>query len=260
MRDMVEPGAVLITGASGNLGSKLRRHLEGRYPLRLVDRDPRGDPAVTRADLSRWNSGWTGLFSGVGVVVHLAADATAQERWPALIGPNVDATLHVFHAAALAAVPRVVFASSNHVLGGYKYDPEPPLLTTDAEPRPGADYVVNGEHRNSRTYAATKLFGERVGKCFAEAGGATVIAVRLGWVRPGGNAAEDIPCDREAWFRLMWLSDRDFCQLTERCIREPVAPGFHVVNGMSANTGMRWDLSSARALVGYAPQDDIARP
>jgi uronate dehydrogenase len=225
----------------------------------LIDRDPRGATGVTEVDLSRFDSGWAGLFKSVQVVVHLAADATAHQKWPALIGPNVDAALHVFHAAASAGVDRVVFASSNHVMGGYKDDPVPAVLGTDLEPRPGTDYVVDGERRNSRAYGATKLFGERIGKCFAETHGRTVIAARLGWVRPGGNRAEDIPIDREEWFRQMWLSDDDYCQLMECCIRAPVVSGFHVVNGMSANTGMRWDLSTTRALVGYQPKDDIAR-
>jgi NAD+ dependent glucose-6-phosphate dehydrogenase len=259
LRDSSLGPTVLITGSCGNLGSKLRRSLEGRYPLLLIDRDARDDPEVTAADLASWQPRWTDLFNGAKVVVHLAADATAQQRWPNLIGPNIDAVLHVFHAAALTGVERVIFASSNHVMGGYKEDPVPALLTTDLEPRPGTEYTVEGERRNSRAYGATKLFGERVGKCFAESQNRTVIAVRLGWVRPGGNRAEDIPVDREAWFREMWLSDDDYCHLMECCIRAPVAAGFHVINGMSANTGMRWDLSTARALVGYDPKDDIAR-
>lgn len=255
---MSERSTVLITGAAGNLGSKLRRHLETSFDLRLLDRVSGGDPAITEADLGEWDPRWAGQFAGAAVVVHLAADATAQQRWPALVGPNIDATLNVFQSAAIAGVPRVIYASSNHVMGGYKDDPEPPILTTDLEPRPGTDYVVQGEHRNSRAYGATKLFGERVGKCFAETFQRTVIAVRIGWVRPGGNRAEDIPTDREAWFRLMWLSDRDYCQLMECCVRADVPRGFHVINGMSGNTGMRWDLSATRALVGYEPQDNIA--
>jgi nucleoside-diphosphate-sugar epimerase len=251
---------VLITGSSGNLGLKLRGHLEGCYPLRLIDRDTRGDLAAIEADLSRWDARWVEQFAGADVVVHLAADATAQQPWPELIAPNIDAALHVFRAAVLSNVNRVVFASSNHVMGGYKDIAEPGLLTTDLEPRPGTEYTVQGERRNSRAYAATKLFGERIGKCFAETHSRTVIAVRLGWVRPGGNRAEDIPTDREEWFRKMWLSDRDYCRLMECCILAPVDPGFYVLNGMSANTGMRWDLSSTRALVGYEPQDDITKP
>jgi uronate dehydrogenase len=256
---MTEAPTVLITGASGNLGTKLRHHLEGKFPLRLIDRDRRGDPSIVEADLSSRDPHWLSQFEDVGVVVHLAADATAQQVWPALIGPNIDATLNVFQAAGSAGVPRVIYASSNHVMGGYKDSAEPVLLSTDLEPRPGTDYVVAGEHRNSRAYGATKLFGERVGRCYVQTYGKTVIAVRIGWVRPGGNRAEDIPLDREAWFRLMWLSDRDYCQLMESCIRADVPAGFHVINGMSANSGMRWDLSSARTLVQFQPLDDITR-
>ncbi len=113
---MVEKRIVLITGAAGNLGGKLRRHLEERYPLRLLDREPRGDSAIVAADLSQWG-GWTEQFRGVDTVFHLAADPTAQQSWPKLIAPNIDATIHVFHAAVQAAVRRIVYASSNHVMG-----------------------------------------------------------------------------------------------------------------------------------------------
>jgi uronate dehydrogenase len=257
---MDEGATVLITGAAGNLGGKLRRHLEGRYRLRLLDRDPRGDPDVVAADLAAWDPAWADLFRGADAVVHLAADPTAHQTWPLLVGPNVDALVNVFQAAARGGVRRVIYASSNHVLGGYKDDPEPKSLTTELPPRPGARYCTDGEWRDSTAYGAAKLFGERLGKCFAEAHGIEVLAVRIGWVRPGENRAEDIPPERDPWFRLMWLSNRDYCRLMERCLRAGPLPRFAVINGMSANTGMRWDLSSARALVGYAPQDDVARP
>ena len=58
---------------------------------------------------------------------------------------------------------------------------------------------------------------------------------------------------------MMWLSNRDFCQLMERCIEADPGIRFAVVNGMSANTGMRWDLEYTKKLVGYEPQDDVAR-
>jgi hypothetical protein len=32
-----------------------------------------------------------------------------------------------------------------------------------------------------------------------------------------------------------------------------------IVNGMSANRGMRWDLTDARTLLGYQPQDDVTK-
>jgi NAD+ dependent glucose-6-phosphate dehydrogenase len=193
-------------------------------------------------------------------VVHLAADPTAQQTWPNLIGPNVDAVANVVQAAGLAGVRRVVYASSNHVMGGYKDEPEPPLLTTDLPPRPGAHYTVHGAARDSTPYGSAKLFGERLGKCFAEAHGLEVIAVRIGWVQPGDNRPEDIAPDRDPWFRLMWLSNRDYCHLMERCLAAELPAPFAVVNGMSANTGMRWDVEHTRRLLGYEPRDDVTRP
>jgi nucleoside-diphosphate-sugar epimerase len=174
-----------------------------------------------------------------------------------LIGPNIDALVHVFQASVQSGVRRVVYASSNHVLGGYKDRAEPFLLTTELPPLPGARYEVNGEARDSTAYAATKLFGERLGRCLSESHGISVLVVRLGWIRTGENRAADIPAEREAWFRLMWLSNRDFLHLMERCLVADESLRFAILNGMSANTGMRWDLASTRALVGYEPRDDL---
>jgi uronate dehydrogenase len=254
----MEAKTVLITGAAGNLGSKLRHHLEERYTLRLLDIDPRGDASVLQADLSRWDRNWADALQGVDVAVHLAANAVAHQSWPAVIGPNIDATIHLFQAAVQGRVKRVIYASSNHVMGGYKE--ELVRLTADLAPRPGTHYQVEGQFRDSTPYAAGKLFGERLGKCMADNHGLSVIAVRIGWVRPGSNGAYEVPPERGPWFRLMWLSNRDFCQLMERCIVADLPDRFAVVNGMSANTGMRWDIESTRRLLGYAPQDDVTRP
>src|SRR5215468_8860109 len=101
---MAERQTVLITGAAGNLGAKLRRHLEGRYALRLLDIDPRGDRTILQADLSRRDKGWLEQFQGVDAVVHLAADPTAHQSWANLIGPNIDATINVLDAAVQAGV------------------------------------------------------------------------------------------------------------------------------------------------------------
>src|SRR3954449_13033466 len=102
------PRRVLVTGAAGNLGGKLRRHLETSCELTLLDRAPGSDPAIEPADLSRWGA-WAGRFAGVDTVFHLAADPTAQLAWPDVVAPNIDAVAHVFHAALAHGVRRIVF-------------------------------------------------------------------------------------------------------------------------------------------------------
>lgn len=251
---------VLITGASGNLGNKLRRHLQGRYALRLLDRKPKGKLPITLADLSTWDQAWVDLFQGVDVVVHLAANAIPHRRWPALIGPNIDAAIHVFAASAQAQVKRVVYASScGHIMGGYRHSQQPKTLSTDLPVRPGARWTDQGRPRDSIPYAAAKLMGERLGKCFSEIYGLSVIMVRIGVVAPGRNLAARITEEMDAWFQMGWLSNHDYCQLMTCCIEADPSIRFAVVNGVSANSGMRWDIEYARDLLGYEPVDDVTR-
>lgn len=249
------PSHVLITGAAGNLGSKLARDLAGRCQLTLIDRV--AAPGVHVADLACWDVSWAAWFRGVEAVVHLAGDPVAYHDWPELVGPNIDAVLNTFEAAARGGVRRVIFASSNHVMGGYRDIPDIPI-TEELPPKPGLrSYRSEGVDRSSVAYGATKLFGERVGRHYAECRGMEVIALRIGWVWRGRNEPGALPPDREEWFREMWLSDRDYLQLMERCLAAPLPERFLVVNGMSANSGMRWGLTVARDILGYQPQDDV---
>src|SRR5262249_34775894 len=149
---------VLITGASGNLGAKLRRHLEGRYDLVLIDRDPRGDAAIHTADLSVWDLRWVKVFAGADTVIHLAADPVADRTWPEWVAPNLDAMTNAYEAAAQGKVRRFVFASSNHVMGGYQHVPDV-AIKPDLPPLPGTEWTINGQPRRSHAYAAAKLFG-----------------------------------------------------------------------------------------------------
>ena len=76
---------LLITGAAGNLGRKLRAHCEALgWGLRLLDVDSRDDPRIVAADLSVWNDGWVSCFAGVDAVVdnsHVVAwDASLQYK------------------------------------------------------------------------------------------------------------------------------------------------------------------------------------
>lgn len=251
---------VLITGAAGNLGRKLTNHLQGRYDLQLLDIKTGEYGDVQQADLAVWDSAWVAHFTGIDTVVHLAANPNPMPSWAELLESNMDTVVNVFNAAAQQGVKRVIYASSNHAMGQYKELPEPATITTTIPPRPGTRVARGGEERTTLPYGAMKLIGERVGKSFADAYGMEVIAVRIGWVQFGANRASDIPADRDDWFRLMWLSDRDFCHLMERGIEADLGETrFAVVNGMSNNTGMRWDIAYTKQLLGYAPQDDVTQ-
>lgn len=237
-----EVRTILITGASGEIGRKLRTAWEYEYDLVLIDKvaDPE-DEEVILADLADLDDGWIAHFHGVDTVIHLAANPDEFASWEELRGPNIDALANVLHASVLAGVERVVFASSNHAMGGYRELGDMPI-TTELPPKPDGPY------------GATKLMGERMGRSLAAAFDITFVALRIGWVQPGLNLPETLP---DTWSRALWLSNDDMLRLFECAVEIELDENqFVVVNGVSNNRGTRWDLTSAAELLGYAPEDD----
>jgi NAD+ dependent glucose-6-phosphate dehydrogenase len=237
-----EPRTVLITGACGNIGRKLRAAWADVYDLVLIDKAvDEDDTDVIVANLAILDEDWITHFHGVDTVVHLAANGDESAPWEELIAPNLDALANVFHAAALAGVERVIFASSNHVMGDYRHLGDGPI-TVDMTPMPDGPYGV------------TKLVGERLGRSLARAFDLTFIAIRIGWVQEGKNRPETMPND---WDRQMWLSNADLISLFDCAVESEIEDRvFVLVNGMSRNHGMRWDLSDAAELLGFLPKDN----
>ena len=72
---------IAITGAAGNIGGKLRKHLESRYELVLLDQDALSDDAIEEIDLSRWDEKLVQLCNGEDTIIHLAANPSATALW-----------------------------------------------------------------------------------------------------------------------------------------------------------------------------------
>ncbi|HJU36556.1 MAG TPA: NAD-dependent epimerase/dehydratase family protein, partial [Gaiellaceae bacterium] len=117
---------VVVTGASGNVGTSLLRALAGGDEIEqivgLARRRPAGNfpktewhtAHVERDDL-------VPLFRGADCVVHLAWAIQPSHDLQALRRTNVDGSEHVFRAVAEAGVPALVHASS---VGAYSPGPK----------------------------------------------------------------------------------------------------------------------------------------
>ena len=231
---------VLITGARGNLGTKLRAHFtELGWTLRLVDRTAGGDSAIAEADLSVYDESWARLAADADAIVHFAGDPSPSASWDSVQRLNIDLTQNVYEAAARHGARRVIFASSNWTMAGHRFADFP--LTTAHEAAP-----VN-------PYGVSKLIGERIGRAFAEHRGVSSISFRIGYCQTGDNLPG--PHMRWGlWGQQMWLSNRDLCQAMERAVLAEGVP-FAVLNLMSDNPGMRWDIVTTKSTLGYAPRD-----
>lgn len=235
---------VLVTGAAGNIGSYFAENAHDRYDLRLMvlGNEPRIEQIkrfgqVVTADLSNLDR-LKEVCSDIDTVLHLAANADGSTPWNDLLRNNIVGTYHVMVAAKSAACRRVIFASSIHAVSGYP--PDVQVKTSEA--------VNPGD-----LYGVSKCFGEALGRCMAEREGLSVIALRIGAYGPpehvaraGGHAMLD-----------MFVSRRDLQQMLQKCIDvENLRWGlFHAV---SNNHFKRLDITDARDLLGYAPQDDAA--
>jgi uronate dehydrogenase len=224
---------ILITGAAGLIGSTLRLALRGAYPLlRLTDMRPLAEPAAGEecvvTDLTNL-AALKSLMAGIDCVVHLGG-VPREAPWEAILPANIVGTWNVFEAARLAAVKRVVFASSNHVIGYYRSNKD---VGVDEPPRPDSRYGVS------------KVFGEALGRLYADKHGMSVACLRIGSFREQPEDARQL---------ATWVSPRDMAQLV-RCAIDAPAYNFLVLYGVSGNTRSRWKNSAAER-IGYRPQDN----
>jgi len=231
---------ILITGAAGNVGAKLSAHFRstGAYDLRRLDKRAEGD--IVPADFGNYHQSWAGHFRGVDTVLHLAGNPSGRSSWASVKRDNIAATQHVLRAAREAEVRRVVFASTNQVMLGYRFAAGP--VTTDMPPRPLSPYGIS------------KLMGEELGRAFHEETGIDFLALRIGYFQRGENLP-GAHLQIGEWGQSMWLSNRDMNQAAERAIAA-ASFGFAVVNLVSNNLGMRWDIAHTRDVIGYVPLDN----
>ena len=224
---------VLITGAAGSVGRLLRHSLKGRYSnLRLSDVQPLEDVApdedVEIADLSNLEAVHH-LMRDVDAVVHMGG-ISVEDTWDALLPANIVGTYNVYEAARRAGVKRVVFASSNHVVGFYR---RTQVIGPEKAIRPDTRYGI------------TKAFGEALARFYADKHGLESVCLRIGQFRPSPTNSRMLS---------LWLSPEDLVRLVQSSL-DANNIHFEVVYGVSANQRGWYDDPGA-AKIGYVPQQN----
>lgn len=240
---------VLVTGMSGLIGSALRPHLEGKYALRALNRRPVPGVDCHLADLGDLEA-IRPAFRDVDTVVHLAAAAGDNNAPADVVRSNVVGAYHVFEAARLGGVSRVIFASSGATVSGWEREPPLQHIVAGDYDKLGAWSRLTHESpvRPSGLYGASKVWGEALGRHYADAHGLSVICLRIGRVK-----AEDRPTGPRD--RSVWLSQRDAARMIVACIEAPAEVGFDVFFVVSDNRWNYRDLEHARAVLGWTPLD-----
>jgi uronate dehydrogenase len=221
---------ILMTGASGGIGTRLRKLLPPIYPdLLLSDIRPPADlgpneqfKAADLSDLAQCEA----ICEGVDGIIHFGG-YSVEGPWNDILQANIIGGYNLFEAAYRKGVKRVVFASSNHAVGFY---PRHHKIGTDVTPRPDGRYGVS------------KVFGEAVGALYADKHGLKVTCLRI------GNFG-DVPLDHR---RIsIWLKPEDLVQLCQIGLEHPDIH-FEIFYGVSLNERAWWDNHRAYEF-GYRP-------
>ncbi|MFD7495763.1 NAD-dependent epimerase/dehydratase family protein [Streptomyces sp. NPDC059832] len=231
---MPAPRTVLLTGAAGGLGTLMRGLLPAYgYELRLFDVVPvEGEPDAITADLGD-REALREAVRGVDAIIHLAG-ISLEASFDKILRANIEGTYNLYEAARDEGVRRIVFASSNHVVG---YTPRP---------LPGDPLIPIGAPRRPDTfYGLSKSFGEDLAQLYWDRHGMETVSVRIGSCFPEPTSVRMLS---------VWMSPADGARLFHAALTaEDVR--HTVVHGSSDNTRLWWDLTTARSL-GYEPRDD----
>lgn len=169
------------------------------------------------------------VMRDMDAVVHLGG-ISIEDSWDSLLPANIVGTYNVYEAARRAGVKRVVYASSNHVVGFHR---RTQTVGVDAPMRPDSRYGV------------AKVFGEALGRMCADKHGIETVSLRIGQFRP-------IPTNTR--MLSLWISPADMVRLVQ-CSLDADNVHFEVVYGISANT-RAWYENPGAVRIGYAPRDN----
>jgi uronate dehydrogenase len=223
---------LLLTGAAGGLGQVLRQTLKPfTQLLRLSDIQPLASPAADE-ECSACNladkAAVHALLAGVDAVVHLGG-VSVERPFEEVLEANIKGVFNLYEAARVHRVRRVVFASSNHVIGFHR---QGEVIGTDCVKRPDSYYGLS------------KSYGEDVSRFYFDRYGIETVCIRIG---------SSFPEPKDRRMMVTWLSYRDLTELI-RCALFAPAVGHTIVYGMSNNRDQWWDNSLA-AHLGFTAQD-----
>ena len=223
---------ILLTGAAGGLGRILRDRIKPWADVvrlsDLSDMAPAGEgEEVVRCDLSD-KAAVLALMEGVDVVLHFGGIST-EAPFDAIMQANILGVANLYEAVHKAGVKRVVFASSNHVMGYYRTTD---MVDANMPPRPDSMYGVS------------KCFGESLSRYYYDRFGIETVCLRIGSSFPE-------PANR----RMMttYFSYDDLVECLRCCLFAPRV-GHTIAMGVSDNASKWWDDRHA-AFLGYKAKD-----
>ncbi|WP_460796346.1 NAD-dependent epimerase/dehydratase family protein [Microbacterium sp. GXF0217] len=230
---------IALTGSSGKLGRVVARELRSNgYDVIGMDVTGVRGPDFVQVDLTDYGQvvdAFTAVgdrHDGIDAVVHLGAiPAPGIRSDVATFHNNMPATFNVFWAAMRLGIRRIVYASSETVLG-LPFDVPPPYIPVDEE------YPARPESVYSLVKTLEEQLATELVRWHPEA---SITALRFSNVMDPEDYAQFPSFDRDALLRKwnLWgyIDARDGAQAVQRAL-EVAGPGFDAFIIAAADTVM----------------------
>lgn len=228
---------VLITGAAGVIGRSLLTGLRAleKYDIVAADLQQDDEAGIVKLDVTDAER-IKELSQGVDTILHIAWAKDEEDFLGKVLPINVTGAYHLYEAARLNGVKRVIFASSNHATGFYKT---------------GEDIEVDDPYRPDSFYGLSKCYIELLGRYYVDKHGLSSFNIRI------GNFSGDTHPHSERSAHI-WISPRDMVQLAHCCVEADANLTYLNLYGTSANTDNYYDIGYLKEKIGYIPLDDAA--
>lgn len=245
---------IAVTGGNGKLGRVTVEHLRASgHEVVVLDKAGPDREAFTQVEITDYGqvidalAGINDRHGGVEAVVHLAAiPAPGLLTDAATFHNNVVGTFNVFQAARRLAIRRVVFASSETVLG-LPFETPPPYVPLDEEydTRPESVYSL-GKHLEEE-------LARKIARWDPEL---SITALRFSnvMVEADYSEFEEFTAEGRKWNLWGYIDARDGAEAIRLAV-EAGTPGYDVFTVFAADTAV--EEPNAQLMAEFFPDVEV---
>jgi nucleoside-diphosphate-sugar epimerase len=239
---------VAIIGGTGLIGTILTEHLQNKYNIVILDKNVQNVPNFIEVDATNFEDLIQKIPDKCDVVINLLNIHTENslkdiEPFQKMTDIHFTSSFYILHAAIKLGIPKVIYASSNHVTDYYEVEGNSTL---------GRE-INSRDYPYSRSlYGTLKLASENIGHILAleEDNRLSVINLRIG----------SVPKDEEYDLRTKkrtaktLLTRDDVVQLFDLAIQSSIKYGTYY--GVSNNKNKPWSTENALYELGYVSKSN----
>ncbi|WP_089743900.1 NAD-dependent epimerase/dehydratase family protein [Gracilibacillus ureilyticus] len=235
---------LVIIGGNGNVGRKLFNGFNEEYQVLVLDHSVEEETSTFQyVDATNYDHLLEKIPTDTDVLINLLKIDTDKavenvDEFNKMTDVFFKASYYLMLIAQKYNIPRVVFASTNHVTDYYEDNGFSKLgreITTKDYPAP------------TGLYGVLKIASEHAAFTFSHNTDLSVINIRIGSVPPD----EEQAVKKDDRLKRTLLSEKDLVNLFQAAVETDVKYGTYY--GVSNNKDKPWDISNAINELGYRP-------